>query len=496
MTNINKELSRIKSLMNYGYINESKKQNDDSVEYTNKGADGKIYGIIREGSKYFIKVKNPNGKSLIPENFDYIGGFSNKKANEYNSYANALKQFDLKMMSLKEAFDNKESVIVESLNPNLKEKLVIEGIESMKDEISRQKQIMMNAKLISEGKTCGKDACCCGDAKKQGKPFGAKAKNNDYKEVKGDIYNEKGEPKVNEEEVLAWNRNADYMDKSNGTEVGDSAPFDKKANCNCKCNNGVVEEGKPSEPAPNEVNDWDKGLPNKAGVGEVGDSAPFDKKVNESVFDDEEDNQTIDGEIGTDDTDNVIDDTEAQDLDTELDNVEEDDDNLESLLQQVLDKLDNLEAKINDNNFSDDELYDNDEDSEEFDDNDDEMGDENDMNDFNDFDDDSMDKEDETVYYESKSYRKMMAESNRLNDFGKHPAYRKQPMELPSSNHQEMNGYHDWNDDSVKGEKPYGETIGDGQPFEIDPETIDNAIAESINRFLAKKKLMRENTSK
>jgi hypothetical protein len=44
------------------------------------------------------------------------------------------------------------------------------------------------------------------------------------------------------------------------------------------------------------------------------------------------------------------------------------------------------------------------------------------------------------------------------------------------------------NDDSVRNDNPYGEKIGDGAPFEIDPEAIDNAIAEAINRMRNGKK--------
>ena len=39
------------------------------------------------------------------------------------------------------------------------------------------------------------------------------------------------------------------------------------------------------------------------------------------------------------------------------------------------------------------------------------------------------------------------------------------------------------NDDSVKNDAPYGEKIGSGAPFEISPEAINNAIAESIKKL-------------
>lgn len=487
MSQINNELSKIKHLMNYG-LNENAKPKYNSIEYTNKGADGKMYGIIREGSKFYIKQMHDSTKKMIPENFDYIGGFSNRKDNEFSTYANALKQFDLKMLSLKESFNSK-AMVVESLDPSRKEYLIVEGTEEMKNEIARQKQIMLNAALISENKKKCVGCCSTGDAKKQGAPYGLKDKGKGYVEVEGDAYNEKGEPIV-KEEVLGWNDNKDYMDKSSSTEIGCSAPFCDKANdgkdnhashnsdTSNEAKNGTVMESKPAEPAPNEVNDWDKGLPEKEGVGEVGDSTPFDKKVNESIFEDE-------------DIDNVEGDVEPLDIeDSETETIEDTDDmsELKSLMQQVLDRLSSIEDSISSQEFDDEPLYDDtdetSEDDDDFGEDDDEFGDEDDFGDTDDFDD-----EDDTTYFESINYRKaMIREGQTLNDFGKHPAYRKKVMTLPNSKHQEMDGYKDWNDESVEGEKPYGEQIGDSAPFDITPEAIDNAIAESIERLKNKKK--------
>ena len=72
------QLQRMKALMNYG-INESKQPAYSSVEYSKVAADGKLYGIVREGTNYFIKVaKNAKG-GLVTENFDYIKIGSYKK---------------------------------------------------------------------------------------------------------------------------------------------------------------------------------------------------------------------------------------------------------------------------------------------------------------------------------------------------------------------------------------------------------------------------------
>jgi len=104
--------------------------------------------------------------------------------------------------------------------------------------------------------------------------------------------------------------------------------------------------------------------------------------------------------------------------------------------------------------------------------------------------------------YETRNFRRAMNEGgmtpfkdagrvpqgnmNKLDDFGKHPAYQKTVMSLPPKDFQEFPGYYDMNDDSVRNDSPYGEKIGDGAPFEIDPDSIDNAIAEAFNRLKKK----------
>ena len=481
MSKIENELSRMKVLMNYGLQNESKHYNDDVVEYWNKGADGKTYGIIREGTKYYIKALLDSSKKMIAENFDYLGGFCNRKRYEYNSYAEAIKDFDLKMKSIRDANDPNKGIVIESLDPNRKEVLIIEGNEDMKRTIARQRQIMMNAQLIQEGKTkgschCGADGC--GDAKEKGSPFGDKSKGEKYKEVKGDAFDKDGNPKVNEEEVLAWNDNKDYMDKSHGTEIGDGTPFDKcpKSQTNCDAKDGTVVEEGVKEPGKN-VNDWDEGLPNKEGTGDVKteDGKPFDKKVNEDIFSDDDFNEPAD-------------DMSGQDLSTDIDNAEysDEDEDLKSLLKQMLASIEDLKARIGDVEYSDDSLYD------------DSEGDIEGEEGLSDID-PTEGGEDEVSYdiegddddnhmYEDVNRKKKVNEKHELNDFGKHPAYQKEPFKYPNPNHKEMNGYEDWNDESVEGAKPYGQSIGDGTPFDEPVEHAENSIQEAINNFLRSKK--------
>jgi hypothetical protein len=171
--NMNAQFDRMKQLMNFG-LNESKKQPYTGVEYSKVAADGKLYGIVREGTKFYIKVSSKKD-NVLAENFEYIGGFRNRKDNEYSSFASAQKNFDFKLRSLAEAYGNGKNIVVESWNPDRQEELTVESTEKMKKEISRERQIMENAmkifnrkptsaiKPISEGKDpneCGSNPFC------------------------------------------------------------------------------------------------------------------------------------------------------------------------------------------------------------------------------------------------------------------------------------------------------------------------------------------------
>jgi len=527
--NTNNTLARMKALMGYGLQTESKKTPFSSIENQRLGADGKYYAIIREGANYFIKVA-PNKANLVKEDYNYIGGFRNRKDYQYDSFANAQKQFDLKMMSLKEAA-NRTDIDTSSWNLDKKEDVIVEATEKMKNELLRERQIMKNAMLINE-----KKAVCC-DAPKSAKdnikgekPETGNAENAVDHE-KAELPKEMTESVVKEEEVLGWNRNDDYMDKSHGTEIGDSAPFDdaearniddgdKQVNKTGEMKNGTVEEG-------TSMHDADNQNTPTPGVGEVGDNQPFDgekgKQIDEAFDDFGGEEEPIGDEIGAEEGEPMDDElaggeeelgdeigAEGDEIaDDEMDDeVYEDDtesrlDAMEELLSQIAAKLGVSEAPVDDAAYGDDELFD-DEEGDDFGDEEAPIEDELNMD---------MPMENKrrngVQVYETKAYREAMnrqkvneegmkpfkdagrvpsGNMNKLDDFGKHPAYQKKVMELPPKDMKEFPGYYDMNDDSVRNDTPYGEKIGDGAPFEIDPQAIDNAIAESFNRLFRNKK--------
>jgi len=108
-------INRMLELMGKAPINENTK--NSVVELTKVGPDGKVYGIVRENHEYYIKIANATD-NLVVENFNYIGGLSNKKNEVYPSYSKALKQLNLKFISLNESIGKYGQVNV-FLNDNL-----------------------------------------------------------------------------------------------------------------------------------------------------------------------------------------------------------------------------------------------------------------------------------------------------------------------------------------------------------------------------------------
>ena len=95
------KINRMKELMGSTPLNEDVK--NSVVELTKLGPDGKVYGIVREGHNYFIKVTDKQS-NIVTEDFNYIGGLMNKTSEAYPTYAKAIKQLNLKFMSLNEAY--------------------------------------------------------------------------------------------------------------------------------------------------------------------------------------------------------------------------------------------------------------------------------------------------------------------------------------------------------------------------------------------------------
>ena len=103
------KLDRIKDLMGkMSTLNESTSLSE--IENVKKGANGVTYAIIRENQNYFIKTTEKTSGTLMSEDFQYIGGLQNKNLERYNSYAEALKQLNLKFDMLNESYGVKGNI--------------------------------------------------------------------------------------------------------------------------------------------------------------------------------------------------------------------------------------------------------------------------------------------------------------------------------------------------------------------------------------------------
>lgn len=503
--NADEQVQRMKNLMNYG-LKENKQPEYSDVEYSKMAADGKLYGIVREGSKFYIKVaKNPNA-GAISENFDYIDGFRNRKYNMFESFASAQRFFCEKLQCINESVDDKQKrVIAESWNLDEKKEVIEEGTKKMQAEIARQRQIMENAQKISQGKkqTCDMIGGCpkC-DTLKTEEP--KKSPSAPYVEVpceecstpKNNNIKGKTKPvKLGEstETPLVSRENPEYIDKSHGTEIGNNAPFvddvDKTEGAVAEEDGGEAVESKITDHVNEDVamHATDNQNSPEVGVGEKGDNDPFEKEV--EITEDVELDDTLDDTEAADDDDFVdaeeVDDEEA--FDEPVDDVESRLTALEDKLDKILDAIDNM--KYDD----DDELYDDDDEEDDADEDEYEFevgGDEGEDDDLEgpigepEFDED----EDEYDVVESKSYKAMKARMLREeDDFGKHPAFQKKVMTTPPANMPEKEGQYDMNDDSVSSEQPYATQLGDTAPYDEDVEEIENAITESVMRRLKKK---------
>ena len=143
---IEEQLNRMKELYTYGKVNENTSDNRN-LEYYKEAADGRVYGIVKENAHYYIKVTNPKSAKLA-ESYDYIGGFMNRKNYQYDSYANALKNLEMKIASINEAQD--AHVETEALDPYRKQITLAECTQKMADEIARQRQIMHNVNVLMQ----------------------------------------------------------------------------------------------------------------------------------------------------------------------------------------------------------------------------------------------------------------------------------------------------------------------------------------------------------
>lgn len=494
--NLDNEIKTMQRLINYGTDNKvnENKSTGTVVEYQTKAADGKTYGIIRECNKFYIKVAPKKDTEVLAEDFDYIGGFNNKRFNEYGTYTMASKQLDLKLKSINEACNSK--IETSQFNKQEASEWQINETKEMRQDINRFYELMNNVSTILKEDTAkhtipeAPGRASVGD-KDVSTPFEVPATADGHKEVNpkqvnheksgipydnqpkidmrsdkkpktpgdnGVPYSKKPEfgpkfdskdavakqnpsggkvtradesvgrtVKLTEEQVLAWSKNKDYMDKSHGTEIGDSAPFTDEVNPENENDRNINTEYHVNEEVAMHVTD-NQNKPTPGTGCAQSKTEPFDdevKSVNEMTEDGGE--QMLNDEY---------------DIELDLDDEPEDEIGTDPIL--------------NDPNFGHETI------------------------------DTLLDAEDDYPFGEGiNRNNRRVNEEMVLNDFGKHPAYQKEVMTLPPN--KEINRWgRDWNDDSTKGDEPYGKKIGSSAPF---TEKVVDMITDAVMARFTKKKI-------
>ena len=306
MSKRDEQIARIQGLMTYGISSAPKKTPiTESIE----GPDGKVYAIIREGSKFYIKSA-AKGSELVAESFDYIGGFMNKRSNEFSSYNQASKNLELKVRSLNEAYGVNKTV--ELLNPEKKETLMVEMTDAMKASLARYRQIMNNAAgIMNESATISASNTgvpeapkTTGFSPKLGEPFNNAAQATLDKDLKATANDpaKQSEP-FGEKEKAEENKDAQYVPAGS---VANQHPSGGKV--------VRVNESDMYEETIEECEEWGScGVPENGGVGEIGDDDPFTQPVNEDV----------DTPVGfADDENEFAEGEEEEDVDLDLDDID------------------------------------------------------------------------------------------------------------------------------------------------------------------------------
>lgn len=356
MSKKDEQIARMQGLMTYGIGGTAKKTPvTESVE----GPDNKVYAVIREGSKYYIKSA-PKGSELVTESFDYIGGFMNKKNNEFSSYNQASKNLELKVRSLNESYGLNKPV--ELLNPEKKESLMVEMTDSMKNSIARYREIMNNASMIM-------NESAAISPNNTGNPEAPKTSN--FSATIGAPFNQKAEAKLDSDLKATANnpeaQSAPFGNNTKSEDYKDAQYVPSGSVANQKPSGGKVvrvNENEEFEETIEECDEWGScGLPSTPGVGKPGKQKPFstlDESSDEYVgFADDSIEEDEDEDFDLDDMD--VDLEEPAEYEIELDDIDTDDDDIED--EDDIDLDDDVEDDDDDIDL-DDEIESSDETSE------------------------------------------------------------------------------------------------------------------------------------
>ena len=498
------QLATMQRLIKFGVNEDTAAKSKPVVEFKRKAANGKTYGIIREATKYYIMEAPQKDTEILAEDFDYIGGFNNRKENEYSSYAKASNALDLKIMSINETVDKENRVVLET--PQVKADWENQITESMRKEIDRFKTLTRNINsILTEGEigkavgsipsehTVPAPAQNPSD-KEVNAPFTESGVANGEKDFKKEEHNHEtagGPFKENAETSVEKNMQSDKKPnvKTDSEDLTNEKTYEPDNNIASEHPSGgkvvKVNEGKKNKIrlrlTEEQVLAWNdnKNFIDMSKGTNVGSSDPFTDELGEESNQTEADTDPIIKE-GTGDSvvyDHPTDQNAPTPGTAEVET--EDGDPFEKKVETL------YEVEIDDAAGSDDDLSDEelealdgieDEDEfeivpDEFEPTDDALKHSLDGIDLEGW--DNLDDDDYELY------------ETKLDVFGKHPAYRKKPMTTPPNKEVAINGAREWDDISVQGEEPFGKQIGDSAPFD---EVVDSITESIVNTLFSNKK--------
>lgn len=463
MANFDEQLSRMHYLMGYKMpVVESK----SGVEHSVVAADGKRYGIIKEGTKFYVKVSDA-AKENIAESYEYINGVLAKKENEHKSYNSASKALELKLMSLNEAYNG--NVKASLFDSKSNEKMFANLTEEARKELNRMHQIFESANTIGKNNTGNPEAPKTASfSEKIGKPFDITAKAELDKDFKKTASNPENQSEPFDAEVKVTDADME----------SDKMPSGEKNNCEEYEDAKYVPDGSVANQKPT-----------GGKVVKVNEATDFE---GEDVI--AEDDEIVGIEDETPEGENILSDEE---LDSML--------NDESEIDNEMPTIDAEEFGFNEPIESDSRFAGMSVSDEDF---------------MNSIDGEVYDEEEPGFTMESKATLKRIVEGVcdemmkqrtkkkvvkesfndklvriikeemiNLNVWGQHPGYSKQPMTLPDNKEVIVNkGDRDWNDDSVKGGESFGKKIGSNAPFTDDVvKKITDVVVAAVKTTLKKK---------
>lgn len=429
-------------------------ESKSGVEHSIVAADGKRYGIIKEGTKFYVKVSDA-AKENIAESYEYINGVLAKKENEHKSYNSASKALELKLMSLNEAYNG--SVKASLFDSKSNEKNFANLTEEARKELNRMHQIFESANTIGKNNTGNPEAPKTASfSEKIGKPFDITAKAELDKDFKKTANNPESQSEPFDAEVKVTDADME----------SDKMPSGEKNNCEEYEDAKYVPDGSVANQKPT-----------GGKVVKVNEATKFDENLIA------EEGDEIVGIENNEITD--------ENLDALLNDETEDEDEVLDADELGLNDFEESDPRFEGMNVSDEEFLGG---IDGYDDND-EMPMESKVSLKRIVEgvcDEMMRQRSKRVVKESfndKLVRIIKEEITNLNVWGQHPGYKKQPMSIPDNKEVIVNkGDRDWNDNSTKGSEPFGKKIGSSAPFTDDVvKQITDIVVSNVKTILKKK---------